>query len=86
MSTTKSMRRKLDFLIRTTGRAEAEIVAEAVEEGLTELYRRHIADAYLAGRIDRDKAVSELGKDVVDDLDYAREAVGTDVAWGLKSA
>lgn len=86
MATTKSMRRKLDYLVRTTGRAEADIVAEAVDEGLTELYRRHIADAYLAGKIDRDKAVSELGKHAVGDLDYAREAVEADVAWGLKSA
>ena len=86
MATTKSIRRKLDYLVRTTGRAETEIVAEAVEEGLTELYRLHMANAYLAGSIDRYRALSELGKDMVEDLDYARNAVETDVAWGLKSA
>ena len=85
MTTTKSMRRKLDYLVRTTGRAEADIVAEAVEQGLTELYRRHIADAYLTGCLGRDKAVAELGAVAIDELDYAREAIEADVAWGLKS-
>ncbi len=37
MTTTKSMRGKLDYLVRTTGRAQADIVAEAVEQGLTEI-------------------------------------------------
>lgn len=86
MRTTKSMRGKLDYLVRTTGRTEADIVAQAVEQGLTELYRRHIADGYLAGMIERGKAVDELGKDAVDDLEYARAAVDADIAWGLKSA
>jgi len=86
MSTTRNMRGKLDYLVRATGRPEAEIVAQAVEEGLAELYRRQIAHAYLAGDLGRDKAVSELGREVVEELDYARTAVEADVAWGLRSA
>lgn len=86
MTTTKSMHRKLEVLVRATGRPEAEIVAEAVEEGLTELYRRHMVEAYVAGKIDHGKAVTELGKEAVDELDYAREAIANDVEWGLRSA
>lgn len=84
MSTAQTMREKLDYLVQTTGRAEAEIVAEAVSEGLTDLYHKQIADAYLAGDLDRAQAVTELGAEAVEDLDYARRAVEQDVRWGLK--
>lgn len=80
----QTMRDKLDYLVQATGRAEAEIVAEAIEEGITELYRKQIADAYIAGELDREQAISELGEQTVEDLDYARRAIEQDVQWGLK--
>jgi predicted transcriptional regulator len=79
-----TMRDKLEYLARATGRSEPEIVAEAIEEGLTELYRKQIADAYLAGELDREQAIAELGEETVEDLDYARRAVEQDIQWGLK--
>jgi predicted DNA-binding protein len=75
----QTMRDKLDYLAQATGRAEA------IEEGITELYRKQIADAYIAGELDREQAISELGEQIVEDLDYARRAVEQDVQWGLKS-
>lgn len=75
---------KLDYLVQRTGRAETELVAEALNAGLDGLYRKHIADAYLAGDLDRPQAVDALGEDAVEGLDYARSAVESDVAWGLK--
>ncbi len=55
------MRNKLEYLVRHTGRTEADIVALAVEKGLDDLYRQQLADAYLRGDADRHKAVAELG-------------------------
>jgi len=78
------MRDKLDYLTRATGRTEAEIVVEAIEEGITKLYRKQIADAYLAGEIDREQALTELGEEAVEDLDYVRQSIKQDVLWGLK--
>jgi hypothetical protein len=86
MPVTKNMRRKLDYLVRATGQAEAEIVAQAVEDGLSELYRKQIAEAYLTDNLDREKAVRELGKDAVEELDYARRSIDADIEWGLKGA
>ena len=83
MHTASTMHEKLSYLARTTGRAEVEIVAEAMEQGLAELFRQQIADAYLAGDLTRDEAVTELGETAVDSLDYARRAVERDVKWGL---
>ena len=80
----QTMRDKLDYLTRTTGRAEAEIVAEAIEEGLTELYRKHMANAYLAGELEREQAVAELGEETDEDLDYAKRSAEQDIQWGLK--
>ena len=80
----QTIRDKLEYLTRATGRAEAEIVAEAVEEGLKELYRKHIANAYLSGELNREQAIEELGEETVEDLDYAKRCVEQDVQWGLK--
>ena len=81
--TAQTLRDKLDYLVRATGRAEADLVAEAVEEGLTELYCKQIADAYLSGEMDRAQAVAVLGEEMVEDLNYARRAIEEDVKWGL---
>jgi predicted DNA-binding protein len=81
-----TMREKLDYLVRKTGRKESEIVAQAVDEGVSRLYRKQISDAYLSGELDRRKAILELGENSVDELDYARRAVEADIRWGLESA
>ena len=75
---------KLDYLVRATGRAEAEIVAEAIEGSLAELYRKQIVNAYLSGELDREQAIGELGGEAVADIDYARRAVEKDIQWGAK--
>jgi len=86
MPSTKNIRSKLEFLVRATGRPEADIVAQAIDQGLDDLYRHEIADGYLNGTIDRQKALAELGRGAVEELDYARQAIQQDVEWGLKSA
>ena len=83
MPTTQTLPEKLDYLVRATGRAEAEIVAQVLDQGLTELYRKQIADSYLAGEMKREQAVVELGEEAIEDLDYARHAVEKDFQWGL---
>jgi predicted DNA-binding protein len=86
MTTTRTIRKKLDYLVRATGRPETDIMAEAVQQGLEKLYRKQIAEAYLSGKLERKKAAAELGDDLVEDLDYARKSVESDVKWGLESA
>jgi predicted DNA-binding protein len=86
MPSAQNLREKLDYLVQVTGRAEADIVAQAIECGLTELYRRQVAEAYLAGDLERPQALAALGQEAVEDLDYARRAVEDDVQWGLHVA
>ncbi|MEK7398188.1 MAG: hypothetical protein AAB116_14755 [Candidatus Poribacteria bacterium] len=84
MATTHSLRDKLDYLVRATGRTETEIFAEAIEEGLTSIYRKRIVDAYLSGEMDRSQAVMELGDEIIEELDYVLQSVEKDIKWGLK--
>ncbi|HOJ61822.1 MAG TPA: hypothetical protein PK878_16175 [bacterium] len=78
-----SVQEKLDYLVKTTGQRAGQVIADALEHGLTELYRRHIKSAYLDGGIGREEAISRLGEEMVAEIDYARGAVTRDVMWGL---
>lgn len=86
MATSQTVQERINFLVRSTGRTEAQILAEAIETGLAALCTKHIEEAYLAGEIDRGQAVQELGQEAVDELDYARHAIEQDVRWGLSRA
>jgi hypothetical protein len=70
-----SMRDKLDYLTHATGCSETEIIAEAIEEGLSELYRKQIINLYLSGELDKEKAVEALGTETIEELDYARKLI-----------
>ena len=78
-----TFREKMDYLVRTTGKDEADIVAQAVEKGLLELYREQIKNMYIAGKFSREHAVAELGEELVADIDFARQSIEKDVKWGL---
>ena len=86
MSNHQSIREKLDYLVQTTGRGEAEIMADAISAGLEELVRKMIADSYLAGKINREQAANVLGDSIVEQLEFAKSSVEKDVKWGLRGA
>lgn len=54
---------------------ESEIIQQAVEQGLVDLWRDVVIDRYLAGDLSREEAVEELGPDVIRDVDRAKTAV-----------
>ncbi|MFB6175756.1 MAG: hypothetical protein ABEI99_01180 [Halobaculum sp.] len=65
--------------------AESAIIQRAVEAGVETLYRDMIAARYLADEISRAEAVEELGAETLEEVETAREAVETDVEWGLQA-
>jgi hypothetical protein len=83
---TPTFQEKLQYLVESTGRPEAEIVALAVDEGLLELCRRRLTDAYQAGDTTREEAAVFLSAETLDQLDVARRAVEDDVRWALADA
>lgn len=83
MSSHVSVRDKLDFLVRATGRSEAQIVAEALEVGLAELSRKEAMDSFLSGALSRADVVRLVGEGTVREWESARQAIERDVRWGL---
>lgn len=62
---------------------ESAIIQKAVETGVETLWRDVIISKYLNGDISREQANDELGVDVVNRVDQAKEAIHEDIEWGL---
>lgn len=62
---------------------ESAIIQKAVETGVETLWRDVIISKYLNGDISREQASDELGVDVVNRVDQAKEAIHEDIEWGL---
>lgn len=79
-----TLRKKINFLLSMQEEVESNILAKAIEVGITKLYDDAVTEAYLEGKIERSSAIAELGAEKVSELDYALESVKRDVAWGLR--
>ena len=64
---------------------ESVVIQQAVEAGVETLYRDMVVSRYLADEIAREEAVEQLGADVVNEVETARDAVEDDVRWGLQA-
>lgn len=64
---------------------ESVIIQRALETGVNELYRDMVITRYLSEEISREEAIDELGIEIVEEVDSAREAVDEDIAWGLQA-
>ena len=73
---------KLAFLQRHRRQDEAAVLAEAVLAGIDALYREALVEAYLRGEASRARLLKELGPERLSDIEYQRDALKRDVAWG----
>lgn len=64
---------------------ESAVIQQALEAGVETLYRDMVVSRYLADEITREEAVEQLGVDVVNEVETARDAVEDDVRWGLQA-
>ncbi|GAB6863310.1 hypothetical protein ACFR97_16790 [Haloplanus litoreus] len=80
---TDSVSDRVRELAQHLGIDESEVIQQAVETGVETLYRDMIISRYLDGDLTREEAVGELGANVVDQVDSARDAIEEDVEWGL---
>lgn len=80
---TATLTEKLHFLASRRNENEATLLALALDEGVAALYREALIEAYLAGECSREEAVRELGSEVVEEVEFRRDATRRDVAWGL---
>ena len=75
----------LESLLRETHRPEAEIVAQAFQTGLRQLWREQVLARYLRGKIDRIDAIALAGIDWVELAERQHEAMLEDLDWAMES-
>ncbi|MDH5020900.1 hypothetical protein [Halobacterium rubrum] len=61
---------------------ESEVFERALEHGLEQLWEDLVLARYLDGELDREEAVSRVGRTKVERAERECEAVEADVDWG----
>lgn len=82
----KTLTEHLDFLITQEGQDEATVLAKALRAGVEALYQEALIEAYLLGKVTREKALRDLGAERLAEVEYQRDALRRDVEWGLQGA
>ncbi|MCR4408200.1 MAG: hypothetical protein NUW24_14985 [Anaerolineae bacterium] len=77
---------ELAFVMEQQQKDEATVLAQAIRAGIRALYRDALIEAYLIGRISRQEVLKRLGSEVLEEIEYQRDALKRDVAWGLGDA
>lgn len=75
---------QLEFVVAESKQDEASVLAQAVRRGLELLYKEALIEAFLMGRIPREKILAEFGTEELTEIEYQRDAFQRDVEWGLK--
>jgi hypothetical protein len=78
-----SLTEQLTFIAAQRRQDEAAVLAEAVRAGLQALYRETLIEGYLAGAVQREVILRELGTEEYEAIEEQRRALETDVRWGL---
>ena len=82
----KTLAEHLDFLVTQKGEDEAAVLAQALRMGVETLYQEALTEAYLLGKVPREKALGELGPEQLAAIEDQRDALQRDIKWGLKGA
>ena len=73
----------LSFLVQLTDQKEEQILAQALEIGLRQMWREEVLARYLRGEISREEAIEQVGVDWVALADEQTNAVLEDLRWAL---
>lgn len=82
----KILTEHLDFLVTQKGQDEATVLAQALRAGIEALYQETLTEAYLLDKVPHEMVLRELGSERLAEIDYQRDALRRDVAWGLRGA
>ena len=76
----------LEFLVSHRGQDEATVLADALRRGIDVLYEDALVEEFLLDRVSRDTVLRELGADRLNEIEYQKDVLRREVAWGLKGA
>ena len=74
--------RFLEKIVQETQQSEPEIMAQAFQVGLQQLWREHILGSYLKGEVTRETAIEKAGIDWVELVEHQHQAAMEDLQWG----
>lgn len=76
---------RVEELARERGVPESEILEQAIERGVDDLWVESVLSKYVEGEMERERAVELVGLDRVKRADREVEAVEEDVEWGANA-
>jgi hypothetical protein len=74
---------RLAELVKLRREPPQELIAEAIEIGVSRLYTESILARYLKKRLSRRRAIRAVGFEAVKTAETQQAAIHKDVAWGL---
>lgn len=75
----------LETIIQETQKPELEVMAQAFQTGVRQMWRERVLGRYLRGEIDRNKAIELAGIDWVELAERQHKAMMEDLAWALEN-
>ncbi|MDY7041643.1 MAG: hypothetical protein SVX38_12350 [Chloroflexota bacterium] len=81
-----TLTQELAFVMAQQKQDEETVLARAMRAGIRALYREALIEAYLMGHISRQEILKQLGPETLEEVEYQRNALKSDVAWGLSDA
>lgn len=76
---------KIEELTCERGVSESEILEQAIERGVNELWTESVLSKYVEGEIERERAVELVGLDRVRQAEREKESIEEDVEWGANA-
>ena len=74
---------KIHYLSQETGKPTSTLLVEALEEGVQQIYKQHLLEAYLNQKIERSEVIQRLGSSAVESFEKAWKALEHDIRWGM---
>lgn len=74
---------QLEELVKLRHEPPAEVLVEALEQGLARLYQESVLTLFLKKRVSRRKAIRLVGLEAVKTAEQQWQATQKDLVWGL---
>lgn len=76
---------RVEELAKEQGVSESEILEEALEKGVKNLWDEYVLSQYIKDELDREEAVDLVGLEKVKRADREVDAVREDIEWGMEA-
>lgn len=76
---------RVQEIARERGLDESEVLEQALERGVEDLWRDVVIERYLDGELTRTEAIDAVGRETIQRVDREVDAVERDVKWGRQA-